>query len=235
MSATRLARLALYRGSSGVSAAESLPIVAVVDAATALLLLVQGRSAAVAILVAIAWLAAASTAAWGSVETAAGRTIEAAGRTAGTIAATAAAGRTAGTIATATAAGWAAVAATATAGWTAVAAAACAAITATAAAGTARLALASFIDPKLTTVEFVTVELLQRLRSTLGRRHLDEGEAARATRLSIHDDRHAHNFPAVGAECFSERCFVRVVVQIANVELRSHGLGLLTIRQTATG
>jgi lysylphosphatidylglycerol synthetase-like protein (DUF2156 family) len=73
-----------------------------------------------------------------------------------------------------------------------------------AAAWTTSFAFASLVDPELTTVELLSVELLQRLRGALRCRELDECEAARTSGLSIHDDRDAYDFATVRSECFSE-------------------------------
>jgi hypothetical protein len=75
---------------------------------------------------------------------------------------------------------------------------------ATAAARTTSFAFASLVDPELTTVELLSVELLQRLRRAFRCRELDECEAARTSGLSIHDDRDAYDFATVRSECFSE-------------------------------
>jgi len=92
------------------------------------------------------------------------------------------------------------------------------------AAGASRVALPRLVDAELTSIEVGTIELLQRRLSLLGRRHLDEGEAARATCLSIDDDGDAGYLAAVAAEERAQRLLVGVVVQVAHIELRTHGL-----------
>jgi hypothetical protein len=99
----------------------------------------------------------------------------------------------------------------------------------------AALALARFVDAKHASVELLSVELLQGLLCRFGGGELDEGEATRATCLTVDDDRHARHFSSVRAECFSEGGLVRVVVQVAHIELRSHGDGLLESTRTANG
>src|SRR5262249_33535267 len=90
-------------------------------------------------------------------------------------------------------------------------------------AGTARVALARLVDPQRATVEVGAVELAHRGLRAFGGRHLDEREAARPAGLAIHDDRDAGDLSPVRPERLTEGFLARVVVQIADVELRTHG------------
>ena len=71
-------------------------------------------------------------------------------------------------------------------------------------------------------VELGAIQLLHRLLRELRRRHLDEREATRTAGLAIHDDGYARDLSAVAREQLPQRLLVRVVVQIAHVELRAH-------------
>jgi hypothetical protein len=154
-----------------------------------------------------------------------------AGRTTGTIAATTTAGRTTGTVAAATAAATrrTAVAAATTTGRAAVAAAAAAATgaaiaTAAATTGTASFTLSSLVDAEHAAVELLTIELLKCLLGCFRCRHLYEREPAGPAGLAVHDDGHARDLATVRTESVSEARFGRVVVQVAHIELRTHGL-----------
>ncbi len=74
----------------------------------------------------------------------------------------------------------------------------------TEAPGSPRFALARLVDAKHPAVELLAVELLECLLRTFGRRHLDEGEAARSAGLAVHDDGHAGDLSAIRGERFSE-------------------------------
>ena len=136
-----------------------------------------------------------------------------------TAAAAAAAIATVATAATATAATTVAAAATAAAATVAAAAAAAtaAAVATTATAATTEAATAAttaaaeatatafltglgFIDAQRTTIEVGAVHGLDRRLGVLVIRHLDEREAARATRVAIEHDLHFRHLTAITAE-----------------------------------
>jgi hypothetical protein len=148
--------------------------------------------AATATATAIVATATAAAAAIATVATAAATTAAAA------VAATATAAAAATVAAAATAAAAATVATAATAAATeAAAAAATAAAEATAPAFLTGL---GFIDAQRTTIEVGAVHGLDRRLGVLVIRHLDEREAARATRVAIEHDLHFRHLTAITAE-----------------------------------
>jgi hypothetical protein len=147
--------------------------------------------AATAAATAIVATATAAAAAIATVATAAATTAAAAVAAAATAAATA-------TVAAAATAAAATVATAATAAATeAAAAAATAAAEATAPAFLTGLGL---IDAQRTTIEVGAVHGLDRRLGVLVIRHLDEREAARATRVAIEHDLHFRHLTAITAE-----------------------------------
>jgi hypothetical protein len=205
-----------------------LPIAVVVDATPARaalwLLLVVGAAVLLLVLVLAATIVAAGRERTGrrSAGREAARTTGWAAETAGTwwTAVAATAWRTTA-IAAAAWTWWTAVAAT-TAG-TRAAVAAASGTSRTRTTGTTSLAFACFVDAKHAPVELLPVELLQGSLRELRRGHLDKRKATRATGLAVHDDGHARYLSAVLTERLSERVLGRVVIQVAHVELRSHG------------
>jgi hypothetical protein len=91
-------------------------------------------------------------------------------------------------VATSTATTATTVAATATAAAATIAAVA-ATTTATAAASTAIFARARFVDGQGATIDFLTIKLLNGRLAFFCRGHFDEAEAARASRLTVFNDR----------------------------------------------
>ncbi len=83
----------------------------------------------------------------------------------------------------------AATAASTTAATIATAAAEAATTAATAASSAAIFARACFVDVQITAIDFFAVELLDGSFALFLARHLDEAEAARASRLTVFDDR----------------------------------------------
>src|SRR5262249_11679367 len=90
------------------------------------------------------------------------------------------------------------------AGLVATAAAAAAATTAaaaTAAAAAAATALLRLVDLEVAPVELLPVPIGDRRLRLFSRRHLDEAEAARPTRVAVGHDLHFHNRASVLFEC----------------------------------
>src|ERR1700690_2043047 len=82
-------------------------------------------------------------------------------------------------------------------------------------------ALLRLVDVDGATVDVTAVELLDRVRGFLVRAHLDEGEAAGAARLAVHD----HLGVGDGAELPEELAKAhlgRVVRKVSNIEASTH-------------
>lgn len=168
-------------------------------------------AAAAAAVVTTTTAAATTTVAAAAVATPAAATTTAAVAAAATAAA-------ATTVAAATTAA-ATVATTATTAAAAEAAATTAAAEATAAAFLTRLRL---VDAQRTTIEVGAVHRLDRGLRVRVVRHLDEREAARATRVTIEHDLDLGHLTAIGAECRTQDVLGGLKGEVANVQSRTH-------------
>ena len=136
------------------------------------------------------------------------------------------------TVAPTTSTATVATAATATATATKTAAATAAAKAATAESATAtaesattaapRRTLSGLVDAQRTTIQHLSVELLDGRKGILVRRHRDERETSRTSRHPIRDDVHVRGTSADASEQLFQRADGRVERQVPHVQSIAH-------------